>query len=454
MYFSIQSFFDRLKKKGFLNSIIWLSTSSAINIALNIFLAPIVSRIYGKEDYGAAALFISVVTIMSVITTLMYPSAIIIPTEDQKAEKLTNLSFYLALFFSLLTFITLSVIYFFYGHLITSSAFESWIYLIPIGLIILVLDQVATQYNFRLKDFKRSARANVISGISNKGITIGTGLIFGSSQFGLLLGFLGSHIISFFVKAKMKVQSILFKKLNRRELKKTAIEFSSYPKYILPGDLINRLSRDFPLYFFTYSYDLQVVGSLAFANSMLSIPYNLISSSISPVFIQKAKELKENSTEKLRHFLVKLNNLLFLMGIIPFSILTVFGEEIFEIVFSESWKEAGTFAGILAIYFMFRIIMSPMSSIFRVLEKEKITLVFNVFLFLGRALLLWLSSIYFSATNTLIIYSIFSALAYLILLIITFNLVKLNWFKHTAPKLLAFGLSVLLLVGIKHLIFN
>jgi O-antigen/teichoic acid export membrane protein len=453
MFFFKQNLFKRIREKGFLNSIVLLSSSSAINIILNIVLAPIVSRIYNKEDYGAAALFISVVTVMSVFTTLMYPSAIIIPSEERKAEKLASLSFILTICFSLITFIALLIFYLFDLETFSSSAFDSWIYLIPIGLIILVLDQIATQFNFRLKDFKRSAKANVVSGVSNKGVTIAMGLIFGSSQFGLLIGFLGSHIISFFIKARNRIQKILSINWNKQELLTVANEYSSYPKYILPGDLINRLSRDFPLYFFSYSYDLKVVGSLAFANSMLSIPYNLISTSISPVFIQKAKELKEISVEKLKQFLVKLNNLLFLLGVLPFSILTVFGEEIFAIVFSENWREAGVFAGILAIYFMFRIIMSPLSSIFRVLEKEKITLVFNIFLFVGRALLLWISSLYFSAINTLIFYSVFSAFAYFILLIITFNLVKLQWFKYTMPKFLAFFLTVLVLFSIKQLIF-
>jgi O-antigen/teichoic acid export membrane protein len=445
---------DRISKEGFVKNVFLLSSGAFINIALNIFLTPIVTRIYSREDYGFASLFLSIVNIAVLVVTLMYPSAIVIPKENEKAYALVKITFVLiagSTVLALLTYATGIHAYFYSGDL---SAYASWVFLIPVAIIVVGFDQTTASLNVRDKEFKLNAKSNIVAGALNKGVTIGSGLAIGSSQFGIIAGFLISHFLSSAMRIGTSFKQAIRSSWNLKKLKETAVQFINYPRYILPGDFINRFSRDSPLYFFTLYYDMALVGSLAFAISMLTIPYNLIGASVSPVFIQKAGELRDQSPERLKEFVTKLNRSLFLTGILPFAIVVVFGGELFAFVFSEQWYEAGVFAGFLSVYFMFRLITSPMSSIFRVLEKERITLVFNVFLFIGRIAVLFIASLFFEATGIILAFSIFSAVAYITLMILTFRLVNLPWATQLFKYVVLFYAVIGVLWGIKYLIAN
>lgn len=448
-----QTLKQRISKEGFVKNVFLLSSGAMINIALNIFLTPIVTRIYDREDYGFASLFVSIVNIAVLVVTLMYPSAIVIPKENEKAHALVKITFLLiggSIVFSLIVYATGLHTYFYPEDL---TAYSSWVFLIPVALIVVALDQITASLNVRDKEFKLNAKSNIVAGVLNKGVTIGSGLAVGSSQFGIIGGFLISHFLSSVMRIGASFKEAIRSSWNLKRLKETAIQFINYPRYILPGDFINRFSRDSPLYFFTAYYDMGIVGSLAFAISMLTIPYNLIGASVSPVFIQKAGELRDHSFERLQDFVTKLNRSLFLLGIAPFAIVVVFGGEIFAFVFSAEWYEAGVFAGLLSVYFMFRLITSPMSSIFRVLEKERITLVFNIFLFIGRIATLFIASWFFDTYGIILAFSIFSAVAYIVLMILTFRLVKLPWATQLLKYVAFFYLVIGALWLIKYLVF-
>lgn len=444
---------NRIFKEGFVRNVFLLSSGASLNIILNIALTPVVTRLYNRADYGLASLFASVVSIAVLVVTCMYPSAIVIPRERTAAYNLVRLSFILVFLFILVG----GVLYFSGVHTyfisVDISAYKGWAFLLPLALVIITFDQTTASLNIRDKEFKRNAKSNVATSVLNKAITIVAGLIFGSAHYGIIAGFLISHFTGALMRLNKSFKDAVRFPWNMEEVKQTAIHYINYPKYILPGDFINRFSRDSPIYFFTIYNGMDLVGSFAFAVAMLNIPYSVIGASISPVFIQKAGELRDQTPERLGEFVTKINKSLFLIGIMPFAILVVFGGEIFSLVFSAQWKEAGVFAGFLSIYFLFRLVTSPMSSIFRVLEKERITLIFNIFLFVGRIATLFVASYFYQPQEVILAFSIFSAVAYAILMILTFRLVKLPWLWALSKYILLFYATVGVLLLLRQAVF-
>lgn len=408
-------------RKGFVRNVFLLSSGVMINIGLNIFLTPVVTRLFDRADYGLASLFASIVNIVVLVGTFMYPTAIVLPAENETANRLAKLSFVTLTGVVVISIVGAMVITPFLD--IDMQSYRYWWLLLPVGLFIMTLDQTTSALNVRAKEFKRNVNSSVLSGTLNKGITIGYGALIGSSQFGIILGFLGGHLAGSILRLTKGVAQSFYGSWNLRQLKEVAIRYLNYPRFILPGDFINRFSRDLPIYFFAAMEGLTLVGSYAFAVTMLTIPYNLIGTSVSPAFVQRAAELHKTSPHALGDFVLKINRTLLALGVVPFAILVVFGGELFAFVFSAEWREAGVFAGMLSIYFLFRLITSPMSSIFRVLEKERISFVFNIFLFVGRALVLVSVDNWWGPMNAILAFSIFSAVAYLILMIIIFRLV-------------------------------
>ena len=84
-------------KKIFGNTIIknlsYLVTGTALAQVLIILFQLILRRIYTPADFGAFAVYMSIIGIIAVIASLRYEQTIILPADDNKAYNLLYLSF-------------------------------------------------------------------------------------------------------------------------------------------------------------------------------------------------------------------------------------------------------------------------------------------------------------------------------------------------------------------------
>lgn len=147
-------------------------------------------------------------------------------------------------------------------------------------------------------------------------------------------------------------------------------------------------------------------------------------------FFQKASTIYNEDKKRLGEITADLFKYLFIIGVIPFSILTVFGDVIFGLIFGSNWIQAGLFAGILGYFYIFRLISSPISSVLWVVKKEKAFFLFQIFLFTTRLLSL-LMGIYFfnNIVTTLILFSLANTVNYLILTVFVLKILELNYMK-------------------------
>ena len=101
---------NKLKPKSeFTRNVLTLMTGTAIAQAIPIIVSPILTRLYSPEDFGRLALFISIVSIMSVLATGKYELAIILPKKNSTAYQLVSLSVMLSLVVSVLYILFLIV---------------------------------------------------------------------------------------------------------------------------------------------------------------------------------------------------------------------------------------------------------------------------------------------------------------------------------------------------------
>ncbi len=111
------------------------------------------------------------------------------------------------------------------------------------------------------------------------------------------------------------------------------------------------------------------------------------------------------------------------IGIIPFGIIFLFGQELFIFVFGKEWADAGNYAQILCPWLLTGCINPPSTVIYTVLQKQKIYLFFIFMVFLARSLV-FLAGIFFSlnAISILIILSNVSAALNILMIIYAYKL--------------------------------
>jgi O-antigen/teichoic acid export membrane protein len=437
---NIRTFIARLKtvrKPGsFAQNISFTFSGNLFGIVLSLIFAPIMSRIYPPASYGTFAVYTAIIGNVGAFALLNYNTALLIPKDEEKFNNLLRLTFTLNLIFSAFVFITTILFSNKIIELLNLENLGDLIYLIGPALFLTGTGAILGQWLSRLKEFKKLTIVNSGTNFITRISTISLGYFSNGNIYGFIIGdFIGkalTDLLLFNRQIWIKIKDLISKfKLN--EVINTAKEFKKYPLFVLPGEYINMFSGQLPIYLISIYFGNKELGYFAFATSMLGMPMGLLASAVRPVFFQKASSIYNEDKDRLGDITSDLFKYLFVLGIMPFSVLTVFGDVIFAFVFGSQWTQAGLFAGILGYYYIFQLISSPISSILWVLKKEKVFFLFQIFLFLTRLISLSTGIFIFkNLITTLILFSIANTLNYLILTIFILKEIRLNYIRITS----------------------
>jgi O-antigen/teichoic acid export membrane protein len=124
------------------------------------------------------------------------------------------------------------------------------------------------------------------------------------------------------------------------------------------------------VYFILLFFDKKVLGSYDFSFKMLKLPLTVIGGAIGQVYFQKIAS-KKNNGESLFEITIQTMRNLFFISIVPFTVLYLWGEELFSFVFGAEWSLAGKYSEIMAPWLMMNLVVSPVSQLPVVIGKIK-----------------------------------------------------------------------------------
>jgi O-antigen/teichoic acid export membrane protein len=94
-----------LKKLGlasdFNKNVVMLFAGTAIAQAIPVAISPILTRLYSPEEFGLFALFFSISNLLGVIATARYELAIVLPKDEEDANKLEKLCYVISVLIGL-----------------------------------------------------------------------------------------------------------------------------------------------------------------------------------------------------------------------------------------------------------------------------------------------------------------------------------------------------------------
>jgi len=358
----------------FSRSVMILVSGTVLAQFLSYLISPIISRLYTPEDMSYLSLFSRIIAFMAVFGTLRYEQAFPLPKRDEHAFSILKFSFKLTSVVFLLSLIVVIILQ------LTDSFFlkdNFFIYSIPIGILLISFFHQGLSWAIRMKRYKSISSSKVVQTSVNSFSSLGFGVLnFGYK--GLILGYLLGVFFAniFYLKPIVGFNKKMSEfKLKGRE-KLILRKYNDLPKYNLPHVLLD-LSRDlFVAFYILITFEKEVLGLYEFSYRMLRLPISLIGVSIGQVFVKKAADLlnEKKSIYKLtkRTVLVLLS-----ISIVPFSILLFYGSPIFSFVFGSNWKVAGTYSQIMAVWLMMNFIISPISQIPILLNKQKQFLIYS-----------------------------------------------------------------------------
>ncbi|EHD7130321.1 lipopolysaccharide biosynthesis protein [Vibrio cholerae] len=363
--------------KSFSKNVLTLMTGTGIAQAIPIAIIPILTRMFSPEDFGLLALYAACVSILGVVATGRYEIAIMLPKDDEDARLLLQLSMLVALFFSLLISIPISIWNAQIARFLGNEDIAVWLYLVPLSVLFTGIYQALTYWNNRQKKFINTAVSRVNQSLfqgfvqtSLGFLQVSGGLIWGQS-IGIVSG-------SIYLLKKDRSYKSLIKKTKINSIQKQGIKYHKFPTYGVWGALCDAGAVQMPVILLTKFYSNSVTGMFSLTFRVLNMPTSIISSAIAQVLFQKVVEISQTEPEKLNLYIIKMFLLLFVIYLPAVPILFIWGESLFSIIFGNEWSQAGVYAGYLVIAVAVRFAVSPLSAVLGLEQNIKMGVLWQV----------------------------------------------------------------------------
>jgi O-antigen/teichoic acid export membrane protein len=402
-------------KSDFTRNLATMMSGAVIGQLVTLIAMPILSRLYSPSDFGLFAVLFSTISILGYIAGGTFETAIILPKENESALKLLKLSITIAIIFSALVAISLPFIPKWVYKSLGQENLESYIWIIPLGIILLSLVQAFTYYHNRQKNYIAIASNKVIQNSSVAVINISGGII-KPSVLGLIGGYIAGQIVSvalLYKKAKINITSIKQVKLGR-----IAKEYVNFPMFLAPMLLLNTFSVNILVYLFSIYFDQATVGMYSQAIKAINYPLYFITASFSGVYYQKLNESGNRKTIYIKSVFYSI-----LIGFIMLLPVMIWGEELFVFVFGKEWSQAGQMATILCPLTILSFAVRNVNDTFSVTKKNHLLLIWQIIYLLTAVGIVYLFKDQ-GIKVMLLLYSIICSAMYLILAILGYTILN------------------------------
>ncbi|MDP4266850.1 MAG: oligosaccharide flippase family protein [Bacteroidota bacterium] len=361
----------KIIKSEFSKNVLTLMTGTTIAQIIGVAISPIITRIYSPEDFGIFALFFSLVSLISIIVTGQYESAIMLPETDEDALAVVSLSFILTCIISFLTLISVWLFNHQLTLLLNNSRMSDWLYIVPLSVFLTGLYNILSFWVSRKKMFKRLALRTITQSTSTSGLKLALGFG-GIKSSGLIISTIVGQIIAtgWLGLQFWKEDHKRIKYVSVSMLKKNALKYQDFPKYNAAQGFMDSYRDSGIALAISSFYNTYFLGIYSFSMTMLQKPMVLIGSAISQVFFQKLSETLNNQ-QNIWKLTKKIIIKQLFISVPAFLILVLFAPDLFAFVFSENWRKAGEYSQILAPFIILRYIISPITSLPMVLNKQK-----------------------------------------------------------------------------------
>ncbi len=400
-----------IKKSEFAQNILKMFSGAIVSQIIVVIGSLILARLYSPEQFGELSLFISIVSILSILATVRYENTLIIIKQNYLIKYMlgflyiSSSLFILGLFLVLLSLSSDTLIY---------LKIDDFYPYIPIAILIYALFQISTNLNVREKNFFTIAKSKVLMAFIALSIQIF--FYYLNFELGLIYGYILGYFMALFILYK-NISNPFSSHINKIKIVSLLKRYSYFVKHALPADFINNLASNITPILIVVWFDMKIAGLYFLGYRIVNLPLQLISVSVGKVYFQKASYIYNTNKSLLYNFTKRIVTILFSIIIIPLLLLFFYSDSLIGFVLGDDWTEAGVYVSILTIMFLFRTMFSPISTIAEISKKVYITLYFSIFILFST-----ISSLYIGYLNNdfylaIILLSITTSFGYLFLLI-------------------------------------
>ena len=371
-----------MTRGGFVTSVAVLTIGTTAGQAIIIVGSLILLRLYTPDEIGVFGVYLAIISIGAIFATLRYEAAIPLPNSEDEALDVLALALVAAVSISALMGLGAWLVASDVIVVTIPAAARDMLWLLPLGLFMVAVQQTLTSWATRRAAFGASARSNVAgAGVQTVGqIALG---IPGMGVLGLVVGYLGGRVsaILALVGTIASSERASLRGASARRLGSVAARYRRFPLYILWAALLNTASVQAPVLLLAAMFDTTVVGWFSITVRVLQLPSTIVGNAVGQVFYSRVSRESPTgvaaTTKAVYRSLVAL-------GAGPMVLLAIGGQQLFAFVFGEAWQEAGAYAQWLAPWLLLVFVTSPLSTLVFVRERQRAELLFQLVLLAAR----------------------------------------------------------------------
>jgi O-antigen/teichoic acid export membrane protein len=359
----------------YMRSVIVLAGGTALGQGLVVLASPVLTRLYDPADFGVLAVFSATLSIVLVVASLRYETAIPIAGDREAAANLLVLS---ALVMLAVCLVTSGALWLLGGVLVDWAEFEAvhrYLWLLPLALLGAGSYQILNHWAMRHEAFGAIARTKLGQSLGTVATQLGLGVLT-SGPIGLLLGWSvgqasgGTTLGSLAWRADRDALA----RVSWSGMRWVAARYRRLALLSSGSALLNWMVLGFPAIYLSSAYGLRVAGAYALGQRIIGVPMLLIGGSMGQVYQGEAARLVRERPWDLKRLFIRTAQRLFLVGLLPILAVALAGPWTFGLVFGSAWRDAGLYLQLLAPMLVVQFVIGTLGATVEVIERQDLYL--------------------------------------------------------------------------------
>jgi O-antigen/teichoic acid export membrane protein len=389
-----------------------LSGGTVLGQGLLVLVSPLLTRLYGPEEFGVLAVFTALAAIICPVTAFRYEAALPVIREEDDAAATAVAGCLVALAWSLLLAAVLALA----GPSLAAGlgvpGFSGVLWFLPAMLLTWGLSLVLSHLSIRRGTFRVNALSNLALSASQAVGQAVLGLLAATAST-LVAGYtLGSLVrCCLLLRALPPADRALLRQVAWRRVAAMARAHWHYPAFSGSSAVLQSAGQMLPAVFIAILYGPAAAGWFGLGQRVTGMPARMIGEAAAQAFLSEIAQAEGPAVFRL----FKRTALrFFLLGVLGLGPLLLAGPALFALVFGEPWRETGVIVQLLVPLHLARFVVLPVAQALNVTGRQHLHLLASL---LG-ALALFASfglgaALDLPLERTLLLYSLGSTAAFL-----------------------------------------
>ena len=350
----------QLRQSLYLRQVVTLLTGGVLAQLVSLLAAPLLTRLYSPEAFGALALFVTIVAALAPGVGGRYEMAVVVVADAQERRDFFFITLWLAAAFCLLFLLVLAAAFGPLSSWLNAGALGNWLWLAPLALFATGAIATLRSWANAVKDYRRLSYSAVVQTAS---VTL-LAIAFGATD-ALVDGLLVANVIGLILACAYL--TYVFRDLLRagdwrwdRRKWKLALRHSDYPLFNATTNILNGVMTGLPVFFLAQNFSQAEVGYYALLVRVGVVPLSFIAEAVSRVNVKKMAEMLQADQNPMP-YLRRLTLLLLAVAALPSALLMLSAPQLVSWVFGTAWHEAGVLLVILMPALAVQFVVSTLS---------------------------------------------------------------------------------------------